>query len=50
VIDSLARGSPVVSIVVSIRIRKMFAEVRNMFLKARDAEQNVRERQASRNF
>ena len=39
-----------VSVVVSIRMRKMFAEVRKMFLKARDAEQDVRERQASKNF
>jgi hypothetical protein len=28
----------------------VFAEVRKMFLYARDAEQDVRERQASRNF
>jgi hypothetical protein len=35
---------------VSIRMRKMFVEVRKMFLKARDAEQDVRERQASKNF
>jgi hypothetical protein len=39
-----------VSVVVSIRMRKMFAEVRKMFLYARDAEQDVRERQASKNF
>ncbi len=39
-----------VSVVVSIRMRKMFAEVRKMFLYARDAERDVRERQASRNF
>ena len=39
-----------VSVVVSIRRRKMFAEVRKMFLYARDAEQEVRERRASRNF
>jgi hypothetical protein len=39
-----------VSVVVSIRMRKMFAEVRKMFLNARHAEQDVRERQASRNF
>ena len=39
-----------VSVVVSIRVRKMFAEVRKMFLYARDAEQDVRERQASKNF
>jgi hypothetical protein len=39
-----------VSVVVSIRMRKMFAEVRNIFLNARDAEQDVRERRASRNF
>jgi len=39
-----------VSVVVSIQMRKMFAEVRKMFLNARDAERDVRERQASRNF
>jgi hypothetical protein len=39
-----------VSVVVSIRMRKMFAEVRKMFLYARDAEQDVRERQASMDF
>jgi hypothetical protein len=39
-----------VSVVVSIQMRKMFAEVRKMFSNARRAEQNVRERQASRNF
>jgi hypothetical protein len=39
-----------VSIVVSIRMRKMLSEVRKMFLNARDAEQDRRERQASRNF
>jgi hypothetical protein len=39
-----------VSVVVSIRMRKMFVEMRKMFAKARDAEQDVRERQASRNF
>ena len=33
-----------VSVVVSIRMRKMFAEVRNIFLNARHAEQDVRER------
>jgi hypothetical protein len=31
-----------VSVVVSIQVRKMFAEVRKMFLNARDAEQDVR--------
>ena len=36
-----------VSVVVSIRMRKMVAEVRKMFLNARHAEQDVRERQAS---
>jgi hypothetical protein len=40
----------VVSVVVSIHMRKMFVEVRKMFLNTRHAEQNVRERQASRNF
>ena len=39
-----------VSVVVSIRMRKMFAEVRKMFSNARHAEQDVRERQASRNL
>ena len=39
-----------VSVVVSIRMRKMFAEGRERYLNARDAEQAVRERQASRNF
>jgi hypothetical protein len=39
-----------VSVVVSIRTRKMFAEVRKMFLNARHAEQDIRERQAGRNF
>ena len=39
-----------VSIVVSIQMRKMFAEVRKMFVNVRHAEQDVRERQASRNF
>ena len=39
-----------VSVVVSIQMRKMFAEVYKMFLTARDAEQDVRERQASKNF
>jgi hypothetical protein len=43
-------GDALVSVVVSIRTRKMFAEVRKMFLDARDAEQDGRERQASRNF
>ena len=32
-----------VSVVVSIRMRKMFAEVRKMFSNARRAEQDVRE-------
>jgi hypothetical protein len=39
-----------VSVVVSIQMRKMFAETRRMFVNARKAEQDVRERQASRNF
>jgi hypothetical protein len=39
-----------VSVVVSIQMRKMFAEVRRMFSIAPHAEQDVRERQASRNF
>jgi hypothetical protein len=39
-----------VSVVVSIQMRKMFVEVRKMFSNARRAEQDVRERQASRNF
>lgn len=43
-------GIAMVSVVVSIRMRKMFAEMRKMFLYARGAEQDVGERQASRNF
>ncbi|PYO08213.1 MAG: hypothetical protein DMD30_08815 [Gemmatimonadetes bacterium] len=39
-----------VSLVVSIQIRKTFAEARKMLLNARDAGQDVRERQTSRNF
>jgi hypothetical protein len=39
-----------VSVVVSIEMRKMFVEVRKMFSNARRAEQDVRERQASKNF
>ena len=39
-----------VSVVVSIQTRKMFAEVRKMFSNARHAEQDVRERRAGRNF
>jgi hypothetical protein len=39
-----------VSVVVSIQMRKMFVAVRKMFVNARRAEQDVRERQASRNF
>jgi len=39
-----------VSVVVSVRRRKMFPEVGKMFLNARRAEQEVGERQASRNF
>jgi hypothetical protein len=39
-----------VSVIVSIHLRKMFVEVRKMFVNARHAEQDVRERQASRNF
>jgi hypothetical protein len=39
-----------VSVVVSIRMRKMFDEVRKMFVNARDAEQDVRERQAGKSF
>jgi len=42
--------NPMVPVVVSIRARKMFAEVRKMFSDARHAEQGVREMQASRNF
>jgi hypothetical protein len=38
------------SVVVSIRAPAMFAEVHKMFLNVRHAEQDVRERQASRNF
>jgi hypothetical protein len=36
-----------VSVVVSIRMRKMFAEMRKKFVNARHAEQDVGERQAS---
>jgi hypothetical protein len=43
-------GSGMVSVVVSIRMRKMFAEVCKIFLKARNAEQDVREAQAGYNF
>jgi len=39
-----------VSVVASIYMRKVLAEVRMMFSNARDAEQGVRERQANRNF
>ncbi len=39
-----------VSVVVSIQMRKMFAEMRKIFVNAQRAEQDVRERQASRNF
>jgi hypothetical protein len=39
-----------VSVVVSICTRKMFADARKVFVCARDAEQDVRERQASMNF
>ncbi len=39
--------SVVVSVVVSIRTRKIFAEVRKMFSNARHAEQDVRELRAS---
>ena len=38
-----------VSVVVSIRMRKMFAEVRKTFSSAQRAEQDVRERQANWN-
>jgi hypothetical protein len=43
-------GIAMVSVVVSIQMRKMLAEVRKMFVNARHAEQDVRERQANRNF
>jgi hypothetical protein len=39
-----------VSVVVSIQMRKTLAEVRKMFANAPYAEQDVRERQASWNF
>ncbi len=39
-----------VSVVVSIQMRKMFAEARRMFVNARDAEQDVRESRVSWNF
>lgn len=38
------------SVGVSIQMRTMSAEVRNMFSNARYAEQDVRERQVSMNF
>jgi hypothetical protein len=40
----------VVSVVVSIQMRKMFAEMRKMFSNTRDAEQDVREKAGDRNF
>ena len=43
--DSLA---VVVSVVVSIQMRKMFAEMCKMFVNVRHAEQDVRKRQARR--
>ncbi len=43
-------SASMVSVVVSIQTRKMFAEVRKMFVNARHAEQDVSERQASMNF
>jgi hypothetical protein len=39
-----------VSVLVSIQMRNTFAEVREMFVNARHAEQGIRERQASKNF
>jgi hypothetical protein len=39
-----------VSVVVSIRMRKMFAETCRMLVNAQRAEQDVREMQASMNF
>lgn len=44
--ESSSIDGEMVSVVVSIRMRKKFAEVRKMFLNARHAEQAVRERQA----
>ena len=41
-------GSTTVSVMVSIQMRKMFAEARKTVSNARDGEQDVRERQASR--
>jgi hypothetical protein len=48
--DELPGTSSMVAVVVSIGTRKMFAQVRTMLSNARDAEQDVRERQASKNF
>lgn len=42
--------SVLVSVLVSIQMRKVFAEVRKMLSNAQHAEQDVRERQASKNF
>jgi hypothetical protein len=42
--DNLGLRIRKVSVVVSIQMRKMFAEARKMFSNARDAEQDVRER------
>jgi hypothetical protein len=39
-----------VSVVVSIQMRKRVVYLRKLFVCARDAEQDVRERHASRNF
>jgi hypothetical protein len=39
-----------VSVVASLRVRRMSAELRKMFVDARRAEQDVRETQASKNF
>jgi len=43
-VNQLVCWIAMVSVVVSIQMRNMFAEVRKMFLNARDAEQDVRER------
>jgi hypothetical protein len=48
--NELPSTSTPVSVAVSFRMRKMLVEVRKMFSNARDAEQDGREKQASRNF
>jgi hypothetical protein len=48
--DNLGLRIRKVSVVVSIQMRNRFVYLRKMFVCARDAEQDVRERQASGNF